>query len=438
MNELGCLLRKYRKLKSMTLEETSRHVGIGKNHLSQVELGKKGVSKEALFKLTTFLGISDKEIFEALKNKNQKENKNESRQKQLEERELELINSYDFIREQNSTLSRMASINRLLIDYAAKTEEFVFNLELLLADYDYELLKKIKRPLDNTLKSIENKMERLAIYKINNFKKKEREIKNMDISNLIGQVPIKHFTPDQIRVAILTWVAEEVKLRLKDYNVDGCPSGHSRRLWGAGRGTKDKRNYMEDRISSNINSNISDIPDEEMDEVKEEIASNIIQNSLIVLEDFLKAARGAKTQKVRDHYLRAMSNKEFLLSTLLLSIVLYSRELLKRDISLNHEYLTIRLKTIEINKTKLNKIWISYAKEEITYAEAQDRTSEIIISHERDLLLTQEQVNLVTTEKLVYKLLGEDQLKLYLVELTDSIAQALTGKIRLIPINEIS
>lgn len=135
----------------------------------------------------------------------------------------------------------------------------------------------------------------------------------------------------------------------------------------------------------------------------------------------LKATRNAKTRKVRNNYLRAIQNREFLLSTMLLSIVLYRKELMVRDVNLKHEYLTSRLQAVEVNKHKLNKIWISYAQREITQGDAQGKTNDIMSSYEKEVSTTQEKIDIIATEKLIYNLLGKDKLEAYLSELIDSI-----------------
>lgn len=436
MNELGELIRRNRKLKKMTLKDLSIKVGIGINHLSNIERGKKGVSHRTLAKLIKHLGISNSEISKILKSEKNEKNKLTRKKKELEEKELELINTYDFIRETNSELSKQAAINRILINFAKQTEELMVNLELILEDTDYRFLKKINRPIKNTINIVENRIDRLKKYNIEETKNIKGE-DLMDISNLTQHIPMASFTKDQIRSGILTWVAEDLKFKLKDYNIEGCPGGFSRRLWGAGRGTEGKRGYMEDIISSNVKLNTDGSSLDELEQAQEELALNLIDNSLIVLEDLLKAARNAKTEKVRKKYLMAMNNKEFLLSTLQLSIVLYSQEMLRREIDIKHDYLTIRLQAVQANKKILNSIWISFANNEISLDEAQERTTEIMRTYEEKVVTDQAQIGRIANEKLVYNLLGEERLKKYLYELTDSVAQSITGKIRLIPISQI-
>ena len=50
----------------------------------------------------------------------------------------------------------------------------------------------------------------------------------MDIHNLIGTISLNKYTQEQRRIVILSWVAKNLKIRLKDYNITGTPTGYSR------------------------------------------------------------------------------------------------------------------------------------------------------------------------------------------------------------------
>ena len=84
------------------------------------------------------------------------------KQKELEERELELVNTYDFIRENHLALSKRAAVNNLLIDYFSETEKLVTTLELKLVDENEEFIKKVTPALKTTIKKVGKKMEEMA------------------------------------------------------------------------------------------------------------------------------------------------------------------------------------------------------------------------------------------------------------------------------------
>lgn len=427
MEQIGELIRKYRKLKKMTLKKLALQINITDKHLSNIELGKKGISKKTLSKIQEILSISDYEIFELQKNK---KNTRPNSVELLNKREIEIINTYDYIRENSNEFSKRASVNRILIDMTTKLEESMFGLELALSDVDIEVLKKIRNPIVNTMKSLQNKIDRL------NTISKKGELKKMDISNLVGQIPISNFTKEQIRVAILTWVAKDLRFRLKDYNVNGLPSGVSRRLWEAGRGTKGNKGYMENKIDAHLAKNIDF--EKSIEEISEEISQNIVEDSIIIMEDFLKAARNAKTQAVRSKYLKAMGDREFLVSTFHLSIFIYCKELINNGYNIEHEYLTVRLNSLDVNKSKLNKIWIDYAEGNITLEEAHANSEAIMQEYETLNVITTDQLDKITNEKLLYQLLGEPQLLNHVYNTIDEMAQALQGKVRLMEASEFN
>lgn len=249
----------------------------------------------------------------------------------------------------------------------------------------------------------------------------------MDIQNLIGSVPLSKYTPEQRRIAILTLVAKNLKVRLKDYNVSGAPTGYSRKLWGKGRGVEGKKNYMPDRVKEQIELN-------ELGIIEEDafiIADGIIEQSLIVMEDLLNAARNAKTSRVRNNYINALNNKAFMLSTLELSIYLYAKDVLEKGYSIGHEYLTIRINGVEANRKKLNDIWKAYANDEYSLDYASDLTESILTVYQNELNLKQSQLDIIATEQLLLNLVNPNDLERYLYGIADEVASKLTGKIRL-------
>lgn len=247
----------------------------------------------------------------------------------------------------------------------------------------------------------------------------------MDIQNLIGTVPIEKYTPEQRRITILSLVAQNFRIRLKDYNVNGTPTGHSRKLWGKGRGILGNKNYMPDRVKEQLELNEQFEADEDI------IANEIIEKSLVIMEDLLMAARNAKTRRVKNNYINALNNREFMLSTLELSIYLYAKEIIEQGHSIKHEYFTLKIKGAEANKTKLTGIWKRYANEEISLDTAIELTDEIFKIYQNSLQLTQNQLDTIGDEILLLKLADKKQLEQYMYGLADGVASSLTGKIRL-------
>lgn len=249
----------------------------------------------------------------------------------------------------------------------------------------------------------------------------------MDIHNLIGTISLNKYTQEQRRIVILSWVAKNLKIRLKDYNITGTPTGYSRKLWGNGRGTEGKKNYMPNRIKENIELNEIGL----LDEDTEAIANGIIEQSLIVMEDLLRAAQNAKTAKVRENYIKALNNKAFMISTLELSIYLYAKEAILKGYSIRHEYLTVRINGIEANKNRLTEIWKGYANDLYTLEEASRMTETILSSYQNELNLTQDKLDTILMEKLLLELVDEKEFEKYLFGIADEVASKLTGKIRL-------
>lgn len=66
---LGQQLRKYRKQKLLTIEETAWRVGMDDKHLGRVERGEKDTTTTNLFKLVRLLDIPS-DFFEELKKYN--------------------------------------------------------------------------------------------------------------------------------------------------------------------------------------------------------------------------------------------------------------------------------------------------------------------------------------------------------------------------------
>lgn len=459
MENKGQIIKKYRKEKKYTQQQLSKILEISSNHLSLIENNKKGISKKLADKLCKIFNFSreDKQIlYSNLQKRYMSKEAMTSflkKQKELEERELELINTYDFIRENHLSLSKRAAVNNLLIDYFSETEKLVTTLELKLVDENEEFIKKVTPALKTTIKKVGKKMEEMAkimdfssVINIEDEGEKIMIDQSQDtINKLLQLIPkdklMETLTKEQKRMAILTYVAQNLKIKWKEYNVPGCPSGISIRLWEGGRGTDPKkRGYMQNVVSKYIDLQLDGAEEgKELQEILNNIADEIIEHAMTIVEQSFILARRAKTPTVRQKYLKSMYDKKFLIAALQIGVILYSSELLARGIDINHEYLKLRLEGMKENKNQLQKAWKEFNNSEQTEEDYQilfNKTNEILKEFEDKREITEKQLNKIVQEKLIYTLVGKESIEKYIYALMDNMAQSITGKIRLIPVDK--
>lgn len=262
----------------------------------------------------------------------------------------------------------------------------------------------------------------------------------MNLNNLFSKISIQDLTPAQKRSCLLSWVALNLKLRLKDYDVNKGPTAYSTRLWAVGRGEPGSRNYMKNLIKENIILNIDGADSkEEIYEILKEMADGIIEESLIICEELFAEARQAKTQKVRDKYFRAMNNLEYLRVAFIVATSNYANSLINNGIDIDHTLLTIRLGASQAYKKELNKIWKEYAngnKEQEDLDAANQKTEQIFNQFEKEYIVTDEILDKLTNEKLLYNLAGEKNIEQLVDIIVDEIRQRITHEVRLIPVTE--
>ena len=80
---------------------------------------------------------------------------------QLKEYEREIVDTYDYIRADERLLTRIARIQRELIDLNTDLDKRITEIEFLIKDNDIQVLDKLARPLRTTLKRIESQKLRL-------------------------------------------------------------------------------------------------------------------------------------------------------------------------------------------------------------------------------------------------------------------------------------
>lgn len=463
MENKGEIIKKYRKEIKYTQQQLSNILDISSNHLSLIENNKKGISKKLADKLCKIFNFSEKEkqiLYSELQKKYLTKEamiKFQKKQKELEERELEIINTYDFIRENHLTLSKRAAVNNLLVDYFSETEKLVTNLELKLVDENEEFIKKVSPALKTTIKKVGKKIEEMeklieipSTIEIKNEGEKIMETTKTTergtINNLLELIPkdklMQVLTKEQKRMAILTYVAQNLKIKWKEYNVPDCASGFSIRLWEGGRGKKSQqRGFMQNIVSNHIDLQLlGSENEEELKELLEDIVNNIIEHSMTIVEQALKSARNAKTPSVRRKYLKSMNDKFFLLAALQIGIILYSSELLERGIDIDHEYLKLRLQGMKENKSQLSKAWREFNHSEQTendYQKLLDVTNEILKEFEDKRELNEKQLNKVVEEKMILSIIGENNIEKYIHGMMDNMCQNILGKIRLFGIEDL-
>lgn len=432
----GDLIKKERKKIGFKQKDLAKRIGISTSYLCNIEKNNRIPSEkikskiERIFK-KQYNSLNDEKIEK--KNREKKYTK-----KELKEMEQEIIETYELMRDERNIFSKIASTNRELIKINKTLEESFLKLDLLLDEKNAFFWKKIKRPLKATKNNLKRKEKKISNMLGEIFEEPSEKEKKMDISNLISEVPLSRFTREQKRMAILVWVAYNIKIRLKHYNFDEkTPSGYSTRLWADGRkGNENTR--MNSTIKENIEMNLGSASNqEEIREIMNEISEGIIENSMIVTEEFLKAARSAKTEAVRNRYIRASNNPEYLKVAFIISTLYYAKKLRELGQDLNHKVLEIRLQGLEDRKRELDEIWRKHGRGEISYAEASSETDKILEIYETEVTLSVAETDKMVEEKLIYKLMGEKNLDILIEKIVDDIRERITGQIGLFKNNEI-
>ena len=151
----------------------------------------------------------------------------------------------------------------------------------------------------------------------------------------------------------------------------------------------------------------------------------------------MKAARSAKTEAVRNRYIRASNNPEYLKVAFIISTLYYAKKLRELGQDLNHKVLEIRLQGLEDRKRELDEIWRKHGRGEISYAEASSETDKILEIYETEVTLSVAETDKMVEEKLIYKLMGEKNLDILIEKIVDDIRERITGQIGLFKNNEI-
>ncbi|MDK4482061.1 hypothetical protein MWG07_11615 [Fusobacterium necrophorum] len=262
----------------------------------------------------------------------------------------------------------------------------------------------------------------------------------MDLSNLIPKISISDLNAGQKRSCLLSWVAMNLKLRLKDYHTNGGPTAYSTRLWAAGRGKENTRNYMRNLIRDNINLNVLGARDnDEIYEILQEMAEGIVEESLIICEQMFVETRRARTERVREKYWKAVDNLEYLRVVFIIAVSNYAETLIRKGVDIDHALLTIRLGAVKKHQRELRNIWRNYAESEKTIEDlesANNQTETVFNKFEKEYTISEEKLNKLTSEKLLYEMAGDRNIEQLVDIIVDEIRERVTGAIRLIPVDQ--
>lgn len=256
----------------------------------------------------------------------------------------------------------------------------------------------------------------------------------MELNNLIQSVEIDALSNEQKRNIILTWVANHMLFRLKDYNTKNNPTGYSTRLWAKGRNSTTftkMNNIVNDNIAINI---LAGNNENEVKEIMQELADNIIEQALIVSQDLINSARNAKTEKVRRTYTKALESPEYLKVVFILSVIFYAETLIKAGQNIDHVILTSKIIALEEKQKEFKKIWKNYTLSEKTeedYLDAIEKTNALFNSFQNDFVIKNNQLEELAKEKLLYMLVKEKELENLIEYTTDEIRLRITGQYKL-------
>lgn len=435
------ILKNLRKRLNLTQKEISEILGITVPHISNIENGKKSLSKKnisiLLEKFNTKLLMEEKELFDIeiskIKKTDISKKKLIEREKKLLEKELLVNNTYNYLRENNFILSKVAAIQDELVELNHDIDKRITKIELSLDDSPSDLivLEKLQRPFKTTIKRLENKIETIKkISDISTIEVEERGVMQ-DFSYLPDLFTI--MPKEHKEMAIQVWIANNLRFRWKDYNNGNTklPQAFSKRLWGAGRGKQGSRIYMQNRIGSDLElQTLASENSDEFDLAVREVAENLIERSIVVAESLLKAARQAKTESVRRKYSLAMNDQEFLINLLRICVHLYALEMREHGHSLASKYLEVKIDGSIEYKERINDIWRNVGKGIIEPQEAIDKSNLILKEYER-ITLSEEDLKRVGQEQMVLAMAGERNITDYMVEIMAQMVERLTGRTRM-------
>lgn len=230
--------------------------------------------------------------------------------------------------------------------------------------------------------------------------------------------PISALSPEHKEIAVQTYLAKNLRYRLKDYIInEEHPTPYSNRLWGKGRGTLGEKNFMTNKIDEDIKLQVTSANDqEELEEIFREVGWNLIERSVTVAEMLLKDARNAKTKAVRDKYNKAMHDDEFLLNLLKICVHLYATGLVEEGQKLPSVSLQTKIEAGKQHKRKIDKLWKSVSDGNITFEDAL-RETELITSYYEKNILSDSELDKIGQERMILQITGEENVEGYMIEI---------------------
>ena len=158
--EIGEIIKKYRILNKLTQKEFGEILGVNNRTISDIEKNNRISPKLAIEFLVNFkVDSADKKIIEQKSNVYVEKVKEKREPKKIKIEtdvftEKEILDTYNFIRKQNRPLSKVADINRKLIDMSVFVESAIIMIEKDLDFGDEDLKYKVKRAIRTTIKRL--------------------------------------------------------------------------------------------------------------------------------------------------------------------------------------------------------------------------------------------------------------------------------------------
>lgn len=239
------------------------------------------------------------------------------------------------------------------------------------------------------------------------------------LENLGIVIPVTNLNDEQKRILILSWVAKNLKIRWKDYNLINCPTGHSARINIAGRGGR-----------NSVPNQIKRLYDLELD--KDNVANDIINFSLEVLYNMFTEIDESDNSRRKAKYMKAIDNPEFLSMLLQISIILTAKQMISDGQSIKHKTLEIRLEAAETKKRELTNIWKGYSLNNISFYDAVKKTEDIFLEFENQIITaTAKDHDIMVQEKALLKLVGTKNTEEYTFAILEEVRERFKHQKRL-------
>ncbi len=236
----------------------------------------------------------------------------------------------------------------------------------------------------------------------------------------IGNIMVNQLNEDQKRAAILSLVASNMKIRWKDYNIPGRPTGNSAKLSLGGRGG-----------TRPVESQIDKIYELELD--KDVVANEIISLSIQTMHNMFIDIKETGRAKRRNSYMDAIEDINFLKMLFEITVILMGKKLVEDNQEIYHKYLEARILAVEKNKNDLSSIWREYTIGNIEKEIAIDETEKIFNNFEREYYSCNgSEMIQIGMEKALLEMVDETDLQNYLFGIIDEVRFQITQQPRLI------